>query len=116
MNDSQTGDVLARRPVRRLARRIQAPSDFACPLLGHEGERLRLEWLQICSAAGPFRFPGDPGRPVIGEIPRSCAEAIGVDCTPLDRRDERGQQGTVWFRSDQSERIHRHRHYEEATP
>lgn len=55
------------------------------------------EWMQVKAHAG------DDER---GWVPRWYAESIGVDCSPLDRRDEHGRQGTVWIRSDQSEQLH----------
>lgn len=81
--------------------------DFLCPLLGHEGKKHRLEWLQVQGWNRVVKY----------EIPRPCVEALGVDCTPLDRRDERGHQETVWFTSGQAERMRGHRHtYVEAVP
>ena len=72
------------------------------------------EWVQIRSM--PNRHAG--------WIPRDVLEAMGVDCTPLDRCrsaadkpcDTPGQtcdqpghrQGTIFFRYDLSERIHAH--------
>lgn len=99
-----------RRSAGRHARRVAqgltdvlAGRDYRCPLSGREGEVLRLEWLQV-----------ERHGVQVGEIPRACAEALGVSCGPLDERDEHGRQGTVWYRSDVSERMRRHRHWAPA--
>lgn len=65
---------------------------------------MRLEWVQV-------QRNGDPrSMPVDYEIPRPCVEALGVNCSPLDQRDKRGQQGAVWFTREQANAMRSHRH------
>ncbi len=54
------------------------------------------EWMQIRAQAGQDER---------GWVPRWFAESVGVDCSPLDSRDDQGRQGTVWIRNDQSEAL-----------
>jgi len=68
--------------------------DFQCPLSGDERQ---VEYLQI----SPHTYPPHTK----AEVPRVCAEAIGVDCSALERG------GTIWFTNEQSERLAQHRHY-----
>lgn len=49
-----------------------------------------------------------------GQVPRRVAEALGVDCTPLDRRDSWGRQGTVWFTREQSAALRKNPDFEPA--
>lgn len=55
------------------------------------------EWVEIRTWTAPS-----------GWIPRDVLEGMGIDCSPLDRRDSYGRQGTIWFKKEQSEAISRH--------
>jgi hypothetical protein len=62
----------------------------------------REEWVQVMGWGEK-----DPGW-----IPRRVLEDMGIDCSPLDRRGDRGKQGTVWFTESQAKRIRDHREFE----
>jgi hypothetical protein len=54
-------------------------------------------------------------RRVKGEIPRACVEALGIDCSAMDRRDHRGEPlGAVWFTEAQSVKLHAHKHWRDV--
>jgi hypothetical protein len=61
---------------------------------------LRREWVQVCPH-GELNRPEHP----VGWIPRASLERIGVDCSPLDRRDSGGRQGAIFFTREQSAAI-----------
>lgn len=85
--------------------------DFNCPLTdsGGRGGTVwfppggQVEYLQI-QRHGSGLLP--KYRTVEYEVPRVCAEAIGIDCTAMDRPD----RGVVWFNREQSEALRSHRH------
>jgi hypothetical protein len=83
---------------------------FRCPVTTLDQP---LEWVQIQRHGMHWR------QAAYAEIPRQCMEAVGINCRPLDERDDRGKQGTVWIRADQSEQLRAHKHLRllsEATP
>jgi hypothetical protein len=75
----------------------------ATALVSIEGS---TEWCEITRWGG--REPG--------EIPRGVLEAMGIDCSPLDKRDAYGKQGTVWFTKDQADAIRRHPQFQRVEP
>jgi hypothetical protein len=69
--------------------------DFRCPLHHVAGASL-LEWVQIDDHIS---------RAPVGEVPRICMEALGMDVSPIDRG------GTLWITGEQSARLHAHEHW-----
>ncbi len=83
--------------------------DFVAQRRGrHEVGRTRLmEWVEVSKWGG--RHPG--------WIPRYVLEGMGVDCSPLDRRETwlgKETQGTVWFTASQAKEIRNHSRWEDT--
>ena len=71
------------------------------PLGPHDQVIIRREWVEIRRHASSLDTAS-------GWIPRAVLEALGVDCSPLDRGD------TLWFSRQQSAAMRAHREWHEG--
>jgi hypothetical protein len=84
-------------------------------------KRLRRWW---GGEQGDFRCPvittpveyvvvkGHHGYDILGGIPRSCIESLGIDVSVVDHnREHPGSRRATWFNQEQSKQIHAHQHW-----